>query len=288
MNRRHLQLVAIVGILVVLMLPLSTVRSQSLADVSGSTWVRSVANPISSPYIDHTVSFYASSMEYEFPDPPEPREIDDCAPISRFCEWLARYDALIETEIGSGSGTDLVVPEESSNNVDSSASENRSVVGWKSASIDALEQQQRLQPVQLDVPSLSISAAVSGVGINEDRSMQVPNDFNTVGWYRHGPSPGDAGSAAIAGHLDDVNGKSVFYDLQFVEEGSEITVTMENGDRREFQVHEKVAYDSTNLPAGEVFTREGDPRLALITCGGDWDSSKGRYSQTVVVYASPV
>jgi sortase (surface protein transpeptidase) len=161
-------------------------------------------------------------------------------------------------------------------------------VNWQSGSISTLAATAKVEPTRLAVPSLGIDADVTGVGVDIERKMEVPDDLNTVGWYRFGPPPGEDGHAVIAGHLDDHRGRSVFFDLQHVELGAEVSVQLEDGESRVFRVREKVAYDAGNLPSHEIFRREGDPTLALITCGGVWDSSNGRYSETVVVYADPV
>jgi sortase (surface protein transpeptidase) len=289
MNRRPFQLILLTGVLVVLMIPVSIAHSQSPAASLDSHWTRAASTPISTPSHDVNPLPLASSMEYVFPDPPPVRDRDYCAPVSRLCEWLDRYGALAPEEEESSS--DLVVPEaeqdQDMDDQEGDSAENRSVVGWSSASVSAMKQEQKPRPTRLEVPSLSISADVSGVGISEDRSMQVPDDYNTVGWYRHGPGPGDPGSAAIAGHLDDAQGRSVFYDLQYIEIGESVAVTLEDGSTLQFTVADKRSYSSTDLPADEVFARDGEPKLALITCGGDWDSSEGRYTETVVVYAVP-
>lgn len=272
MNRRIAQLALLTGILVSLTIQTSLVSgsSASVTQWSGTHTASSAERSASPDPLLSGGNLYASSMEYEFPDPPPERERSFCESVPRLCQWFAHYDALIEPE-----------PDESED------SSNESAVGWRSASISAMQGQERVAPVQLNVPSLSIEANVSGVGINADRSMQVPNDYNTVGWYKHGPAPGDTGSSVIAGHLDDSRGRSVFYDLQHVEIGAEVTVKLEDGAMQTFRITEKTSYDAGDIPADKIFSREGDPRLALITCGGKWDSSAGRYAETVVVYAEP-
>jgi hypothetical protein len=230
------------------------------------------------------------SIDHDFPPRPQQNDRVECVHLPLFCEWLAAHNVIAEEPIADSpvDQTSDREPGGGDNLVDQATSANRSVVGWNSASVSTLEQVAPLQPVQLEVPSLSISADIRGVGVNQDRSMEVPDDYNTVGWYRYGPVPGDSGSAAIAGHLDDYSGRSVFYDLRHVEIGAEITVSLDDGSERIFEVRDKVSYDSGALPSDVIFARDGDPILSLMTCGGSWDSSAGRYSETVVVVAVPV
>lgn len=296
MNRRNLQLSILCGLLIALMIPVSIASSQALESrVSSGDWTRSVGTTLQSETGSYDATRTASSMEYEFPAPPPERERTDCERISRFCDWLAHYGALIENDDETDDSSSPVVPDDvadgddetTANGSPESTGENRSIVGWQSASVSTIQANTSPDPATLQIPSLSISANVSDVGIDQNREMEVPNDFNTVGWYRYGPRPGDNGSSVFAGHLDDAQGRSVFFDLQYVEIGAEISIAMEDNSVRDFVVTAKVAYDSQNLPA-EIFTREGKPQLALLTCGGDWDSSAGRYTETVVVFAAPV
>lgn len=296
MNRRNLQLSILCGLVISLMIPVSIASSQALEPrVSSSEWTRSVGLTMQPEIGSYESTRTASSIEYDFPATPPERERGECEQISRFCDWLANYGALIEKDDEPEDQSNPVVPddvadsegESTTNGSPENTRENRSIVGWKSASVSTIQANTSPDPVTLQIPSLSISANVADVGIDQNREMEVPNDFNTVGWYRFGPRPGEDGSSVIAGHLDDAQGRSVFFDLQHIEIGAEISISMEDDSIRNFVVTAKVAYDSQNLPA-EIFTREGKPQLALLTCGGQWDSSAGRYTETVVVFAAPV
>jgi sortase (surface protein transpeptidase) len=284
MNRRNVQLAVLCSLLIALMFPVSITSTQALESRSSSSeWKRSIGTTIQTDTSAYDVTRTASSMEYEFPAPPPERERSECERISRFCEWLAQHGVLIENEDNvAGSENDTAA-----NGFTDSGQGNRSAVGWQSASVSTIQANSSPDPVALNIPSLSISADVADVGIDQNREMEVPNDYNTVGWYRYGPRPGDEGSSVIAGHLDDAQGRSVFFDLQYIELGAEISIVMEDGSSQDFYVTAKVAYDSQNLPP-EIFSREGNPQLALLTCGGTWDSSAGRYTETVVVFAAPV
>jgi sortase (surface protein transpeptidase) len=229
----------------------------------------------------------ANSLDYEMPAPPPERPRPYCDQFPGFCDWLALKDNSSERDQDDEDQLETPSGNVSADRDDEASATNRSIVGWQSASISTLEKQETLQPVALEVPSLAIAAGVNGVGTDANRSMQVPDDFNTVGWYRYGPSPGEPGSAVIAGHLDDASGRSVFFDLQKIEAGADVYVTFEDSSRARFRVYDKRSYDSRNIPSKEIFARDGDPNLALITCGGRWDSSAGRYTETVVIYAEP-
>ncbi len=289
MIRNVAQVVGAVILAITFTLP-STVAGENptIPDRSWSTVTErdgsSTRSDFAFPYLpDH----YISSPVTEVSDPQQARDLLKCVRVSLFCEQYINRG----NDDGASSEDSESDPDVSDRNRERSSSanqQNRSVVGWQSASVSALQNEEYPDPVSLEIPSLSISADISGVSIDQNRAMEVPDDFNTVGWYRHGPSPGQDGSSVIAGHLDDYNGRSVFFDLQYIELDATITVGYDDGSRQEFRVTNKDAYDSGNLPTDRLFRREGVPVLSLLTCGGTWDSSRGRYSETVVVYAIPV
>jgi hypothetical protein len=47
------------------------------------------------------------------------------------------------------------------------------------------------------------------------------------------------------------------------------------------------SYPKAALPAS-IFTTTGRERLALVTCGGEFDAATHHYSDNIVVYAVPV
>ncbi len=47
-------------------------------------------------------------------------------------------------------------------------------------------------------------------------------------------------------------------------------------------------YDKSSLPVDDLYRRDGEPRLLLITCGGDFDAEAGSYRSNVVVEAELV
>ena len=65
-------------------------------------------------------------------------------------------------------------------------------------------------------------------------------------------------------------------------------MTFEDGTSRQFEVTDLQQYDKDDLPFEQIFTDEGQPRLALITCGGAFDYSARSYEDNIVAYAIPV
>lgn len=143
-------------------------------------------------------------------------------------------------------------------------------------------------PVRLRVVGVGVDAPVVDSGVDGRGRMAVPHDVGTVGWYRFGPNPGaPEGSVVLAGHVDDrEQGRGAFHDLQDAEVGDPVEVVLADGRTLTYRVTgvERVAKDV--LPVDRIFARDGPPRLALITCGGQFDRSAGAYADNVVVTAA--
>ena len=65
-------------------------------------------------------------------------------------------------------------------------------------------------------------------------------------------------------------------------------MTSSDGTSRDYAVESVQSILKTQLPLDQVFDRAGAPRLALITCGGQFDYEALNYSDNVVVIATPV
>ena len=144
-------------------------------------------------------------------------------------------------------------------------------------------------PMRITISSIAVDAAIEKVSLAKDGSMDVPKHPLDVAWYEPGPRPGEAGSAAIAGHVDDERGAAaVFANLHKVKPGDTIVVNDEKGAPTSFVVRESrklaAAADAT-----EVFTsKDGKAHLNLITCTGAWDARARQYAERLVVFADKV
>ena len=129
--------------------------------------------------------------------------------------------------------------------------------------------------------------AVRSVGVESNGDMTVPPPLD-VGWYRYGPTPGEAGSAVLAGHIASGGVPGAFRHLDRLESGDLVTLGFDDGTNQTFVVDELLQVDKTELPFDSVFARSGPSKLALITCGGEFDYNARSYTDNVVVIASPV
>jgi sortase (surface protein transpeptidase) len=145
-------------------------------------------------------------------------------------------------------------------------------------------------PVRLRIPPLDVDAPVEPAGVDPlTGEMAVPGDPATVGWYRFGPSPGRAGSAVLAGHVDvQGNRPGAFLRLGTLQPGDRVEVVYDDGGSQHFSVEARTTYRKDELPLDVVFGGQGPPVLTLVTCGGGFDPAASSYDSNVVVFARPV
>lgn len=142
------------------------------------------------------------------------------------------------------------------------------------------------EPVRVVVPAIGVDARLVRLGLNPDRSMEVP-DFGLAGWYAEGPKPGHPGPAVVAAHVNSRAGPDVFYRLRELQPGHEVRVTFDSGDEVTFVVESREQVPKDHLPADRIWPVTNDRMLTLITCGGEFDTSVRSHRENVIVYTSP-
>ena len=140
-------------------------------------------------------------------------------------------------------------------------------------------------PLRLTIPAIGVRSGLLSLGLNPDRTIQVPDTINEAGWYRLGPTPGQEGPAVIIGHVDSFAGPGVFYRLGALKPGDTVLVTRADGITATFRVSGVDEYLKSRFPTQTVYGQIPYPGLRLITCGGTFDSSTHSYRSNIVVFA---
>jgi hypothetical protein len=144
------------------------------------------------------------------------------------------------------------------------------------------------QPVWVDIESIGIArAGARDVGVEANGELEIPG-ASEIGWYRWSPSPGRAGSAVLAAHIAYGGTDGVFRHLDDVDVGALVTIGYDDGSVSEFEIVGTSQYRKDELPFDQIFAKDGDPVVALITCGGTFNRTLSSYDDNVVAYAVPI
>jgi hypothetical protein len=144
------------------------------------------------------------------------------------------------------------------------------------------------RPVRLSIPAIAVSTPLVPLGRLPDGSLEVPHDWDTAGWYKRGPRPGQPGPAVILGHVDSRAGPAVFFRLRELRPRNIVRVSLADGRILVFRVQRVERYPKDKFPAEAVYFPTLNRELRLITCGGEFDYASRNYRDNIVVYATLV
>ncbi|SDS87437.1 LPXTG-site transpeptidase (sortase) family protein [Friedmanniella luteola] len=146
----------------------------------------------------------------------------------------------------------------------------------------------RFVPTSVQLPGGAAAAVEPASTV--DGQLVVPEEVRHVGWWDGSAWAGDPfGATVIAGHVDSkTEGLGFFARLLRVDRGE--TVTLRGGDHR--QTYRIVSVRTVTKQAlattSAAFAQDGDHRLVLITCAGNYRPERGGYDSNLVVTAEPV
>ena len=143
-------------------------------------------------------------------------------------------------------------------------------------------------PMRVAIPAIALDEPLIDLGIAPDGRMEVPVDFDDVGWFTGGGRPGGRGPTVIAAHVDSRVGPAAFARLAELGVGDEVAVQDVDGGTTRYAVTEVADFAKAYFPTARVFGAQPIDQLRLITCGGIFDRSVGHYEDNRVVFAEPV
>ena len=140
-------------------------------------------------------------------------------------------------------------------------------------------------PTGIEVPAIGVTRdSIMKLGFNEDRTLQVPPDAATVGWFSRGAAPGTVGPAVFASHINYAGKKGGFADIGQLAAGDEVRVHRADGTSVVFAVDRVERASKKAFPTAAVYGPTTRPEIRLITCGGDFDASTRNYEDNVIVF----
>ncbi|MEU3890296.1 class F sortase [Streptomyces sp. NPDC029041] len=145
----------------------------------------------------------------------------------------------------------------------------------------------RSRPVRLLIPKISVDAPFTDLALNDFGQLEPPppNDTNLVGWYAKGHTPGEAGTAIIAGHVDTATSPAVFAGLSALKKGDRFQVARADGSKATFVVDATESFEKDDFPSERVYGDTPRAQVRLITCSGSYDRQARDYTENLVVFA---
>jgi len=150
-------------------------------------------------------------------------------------------------------------------------------------------------PTQIQIPSIGVKAGITKVGKVKDEfgrdRIGAPTNGTDTAWFDGSARPGDSGNAVLDGHVNwyglipGTTADAVFTRLYQLKQGDQILILTQGGKQLTFLVDNVNPFNEDfHAPTG-LLSRDGPPRLTLITCWGHYDRTKQTYNQRVYVSA---
>jgi sortase family protein len=146
----------------------------------------------------------------------------------------------------------------------------------------------RSMPARIEIDRIGVAAPVERLGLRSNGRIEEPplSRPNLTGWYKEGPSPGEAGPAVLLGHVDANGRRAVFYRLSELRAGDLIELTRRDGRVAVFAVQQVVRVAKNQFPGQQIYAEDIDyPSLRLVTCGGRFNPRTGHYEDNVIAFA---
>ena len=146
-------------------------------------------------------------------------------------------------------------------------------------------------PVEMVVESIGLDAPIE-VGTIDNGVMLDPSGPWVVAWYSQLGKVGQGGNVVMAGHVDYWDtGPAIFWSVPSLQPGDVITLIGEDGQAYNYAIEWTQLFDVATELTPEVIQNDivgdtGQESLTIITCGGEFDYSRGEYLQRWVLRAN--
>ena len=144
-------------------------------------------------------------------------------------------------------------------------------------------------PTRICIPSIRVDASIMQLGLNADRTVQVPplSRVGDAGWYKYSAAPGAVGPTVILGHVDSAQyGTGVFFKLGQLRTGAQVNVSRDDGRTATFRIDRVVEVSKSKFPSQAVYGPTKASALRLVTCGGRFDAATGNYVDNIIAYGT--
>jgi len=145
-------------------------------------------------------------------------------------------------------------------------------------------------PAEITIPKLNAHSTLIPLGLNTDGSVQVPNVYTPLqaGYYaRSSPRPGQPGTPLVViAHVNGGGKQGLFARLKDLRPGDTAQIQLKDGAMLTFKITSMETDPKAAFPAQKVFGPTDDrARLALVTCGGQFDPVNRSYLSNIIAYA---
>lgn len=143
-------------------------------------------------------------------------------------------------------------------------------------------------PQKIYFPSQKQSCEIFPGRIDEDTNrMEVIDRADAASWLEYSASPGQPGNSIIAGHKSKDGVAGTFKCLWKMDVGDLVCVELEGLVYKWFEISSISRFEFSKVPKW-VMEYDGETRLTLITCIGEWNREANTSSDRLIIVCAPV
>lgn len=139
----------------------------------------------------------------------------------------------------------------------------------------------------ISIPALAVTAPILIEG-PANGALTIPSDVHEVGWDSQTPRPGNSGVTLLAGHVNWVGqGEGALGAIGQLIPGDRVILDWK-GQISNWQISTRPVLSPNTEVHPALFSNQGQPRIALVTCGGPFREIPGvggSYADNVIVEA---
>lgn len=144
-------------------------------------------------------------------------------------------------------------------------------------------------PRAIYIKSSGVAARLMPMSVNDDSSLQAPQNIIDAGWYNESAKPGDDGAILVDGHFGTELGvEAVFNRLEkTIEIGDMVEIERGDGSRLEYKVVNTENISLKDVDMNKLLVTYGGAKqgVNIITCSGDYTSDGSTRDHRFIVYA---
>ncbi|QHE51309.1 class F sortase [Pontibacillus sp. HMF3514] len=141
-------------------------------------------------------------------------------------------------------------------------------------------------PVSATFHKTNTTVNIKSVGLDKKGRMGTVEDPKTLSWYN---TKGHKVQNLLLSSHRDWNGElGILHGLESWETNQQLTLTFQDGKQKPYRLADVKVYHKDKVPKDVMQLQQGNPRVTVITCTGDFHPNDGGYDKRAIAIFEPM
>lgn len=141
-------------------------------------------------------------------------------------------------------------------------------------------------PVSATFHKTNTTVNVKSVGLDKKGRMGTVEDPKTLSWYN--TKGHNVQNLLLSSHRDWNGELGILHGLESWENNQQLTLTFQDGEQKPYRLTDVKVYHKDKVPKDVMKLQEGNPRVTVITCTGDFHPNDGGYEKRAIAIFEPM